>query len=112
MALPNILRNVRWKKYLIPLLLFVVTSTAIAVESAIPMKLKQSVCGIKEPIYFWLWSAVAGRPNSKRLSGLDGVVDLSFKTQDGRTLRGYKLGASPHFSQPQPCPRIWSRFMS
>ncbi|NNJ94579.1 MAG: hypothetical protein HKP57_07535 [Halobacteria archaeon] len=61
------------------------------------MKLEQSVCGIKEPIYFWLWSTVAGRPNSKRLSGLDGVVDISFRTQDGRILRGYKLGTSKTF---------------
>ena len=58
------------------------------------MHLEQSVCGIKEPIYFWLWSSVAGRPNSKRLSGLDGVVDISFTTEDRRTLRGYKLEAS------------------
>jgi len=36
---------------------------------------------------------MAGSPNSQRLSGLDGVDDLSFTTQDGRTLRGYKLSA-------------------
>ncbi len=57
------------------------------------VKLEQSVCGIKEPIYFWLWSAMAGSPNSKRLPASDNVVDLSFTTQDGRTLRGYKLRA-------------------
>jgi alpha/beta superfamily hydrolase len=88
-----------WKKYLIALLLFLVTITAIAAKSAIPMKLEHSVCGIKEPIYFWLWSTAAGRPNSKRLSGLDGVIDLSFTTQDGRTLRGYKLRASKTFPE-------------
>jgi alpha/beta superfamily hydrolase len=88
------LRSVRWKKYLISLLHFVVTSTSIATNPNIPMRLEQSVCGVKEPIYFWLWSTVAGRPNSKRLSGLDGVVDISFRTQDGRTLRGYKLDTS------------------
>jgi hypothetical protein len=63
------------------------------------MDLEKSVCGIKEPIYFWLWSAMAGSPNSKRLPGLDGVEDLSFTTQDGRTLRGYKLRASKTISQ-------------
>jgi alpha/beta superfamily hydrolase len=63
------------------------------------MKLEQSVCGIKEPVYFWLWSTAAGRPNSKRLAGLDGVVELSFTTQDGRTLRGYKLAASKAFRE-------------
>lgn len=87
----------RWKKYLMSLLLFVVTYTAIAASSTTHMKLEQSVCGIKEPVYFWLWSTVAGRPNSKRLSGLDGVLDISFRTQDGRTLRGYKLGTSKTF---------------
>ena len=93
----------RWKKYLISLLLFAVTSTAISTNSTVHMKLEQSVCGIKEPIYFWLWSTVAGRPNSKRLSGLDGVVEISFRTQDGRTLRGYKLGTSKIFP-PQTKP--------
>ncbi len=87
------------KKYLISLLLFLVTSTVIAVKPVTPMNLEQSVCGIKEPFYFWLWSTTAGRPNSKRLSGLDGVVDLSFTTQDGRTLRGYRLRAGGTFSE-------------
>ena len=92
-----------WKKYLISLLLSIVTGTSVATDSTIHMKLERSVCGIKEPIYFWLWSTIAGRPNSKRLSGLDGVVDISFRTQDGRTLRGYKLGTSKSFS-PQTEP--------
>ena len=95
--------SVHWKKYLISLLLFVMTSTAMATNSTISMKLEQSVCGIKEPIYFWLWSTVAGRPNNKRLSGLDGVADISFRTQDGRTLRGYKLDTS-RTSPPQTEP--------
>jgi len=98
-TLDIVIRNVGWKKYVISLLLCLVPSAAIAAKSAMPMKLEQSVCGIKEPIYFWLWSTAAGRPNSKRLSGLEGVVDLSFTTQDGRRLRGYKLRANKTFPE-------------
>ncbi len=92
-----VIRNMGWNKYVMALLLCLVPSTAVAAKSAMPMKLEQSVCGIKEPFYFWLWSTAAGRPNSKRVSGLEGVVDLSFTTQDGRTLRGYKLRAGKTF---------------
>ena len=55
------------------------------------MKLEQSVCGLKEPFIFWLWSSQAGSPNADRLSGLRNVEDISFRTKDNRTLRGYKL---------------------
>lgn len=98
------MRTIGWRKFLISLLLVVVTGTAIAARSVAPMKLEQSVCGIKEPIYFWLWSTAARRANSKRLSGLDGVVDLAFATQDGRTLRGYKLSAANEVFQEQTGP--------
>jgi alpha/beta superfamily hydrolase len=57
------------------------------------MKLEERVCGVKEPFIFWLWSNAAGRPNSKRLDGLDNVKDIAYKTKDGRTLRGYQLTA-------------------
>jgi alpha/beta superfamily hydrolase len=93
----------RWKKRIISALVLAFTSTVFAANSTTHMKLEQSVCGIQEPIYFWLWSTVAGRANSKRLSDLDGVVDVSFRTQDGRTLRGYKLDSSktiPRQSKP------------
>lgn len=57
------------------------------------MKLEERVCGVKEPFIFWLWSSAAGRPNSKRLVGLNNVIDIAYKSKDGRTLRGYKLTA-------------------
>ena len=91
------------KKYLLSLLVFLAIGTATANKPTIPMELEQSVCGIKEPLYFWLWSFMAGSPNSQRLSGLDGVDDLSFTTQDGRTLRGYKLSArKTYLKQMEP----------
>ena len=58
------------------------------------MKLEERVCGVKEPFIFWLWSRTAGRPNSKRLVGLNNVKDIAYKTKDGRTLRGYQLIAN------------------
>ena len=58
------------------------------------MKLEQSVCGIKEPFVFWLWSGMAGSPSADRLAGLRNVEDIAFETKDNRILRGYKLKAT------------------
>ena len=58
------------------------------------MKPEQSVCGLKEPFIFWLWSSMAGSPNADRLTGLRNVEDISFETKDNRILRGYKLKAT------------------
>ncbi|OOZ38211.1 hypothetical protein BOW52_09025 [Solemya elarraichensis gill symbiont] len=43
---------------------------------------------------FWLWSSLAGRPNEGRLTGLQNVEDIFFKTIDNKILRGYKLKAT------------------
>lgn len=65
-------------------------------------ELEKSVCGIKEPFVFWLWSSMAGKPDTAHIGGLSNVEDISVQTVDGRTLRGYKLkalapgGASGH----------------
>lgn len=58
------------------------------------MELEQSVCGLKEPILFWLWSRAAGSPDAGRVSGLRHVEDIAFETKDHRTLRGYRLRAA------------------
>ena len=58
------------------------------------MKLEQSVCGLKEPFVFWLWSGMAGSPNADRVAGLRNVEDIAFETKDHRILRGYKLKAN------------------
>jgi hypothetical protein len=66
------------------------------------MKLEQSVCGLKEPFMFWLWSTAAGRPNAGRLTGLHGVEDVSLSTKDRRMLRGYRLEAPPNRGASAP----------
>jgi len=71
--------------------LSILPGTTLADESDKQMELETSVCGIKEPFLFWLWSHAAGRADKSRLAGLEGVEDISFTSQDGRVLRGYRL---------------------
>ena len=56
-----------------------------------PHNLEQSICGIKEPLIFWLWSRAAGSADPARVRGMANVEDVSIATRDDRTLRGYKL---------------------
>lgn len=58
------------------------------------VQLEESVCGLQEPLMFWLWSGMAGSPNADRLAGLPNVEDIAFETRDGRQLRGYRLKAT------------------
>ena len=76
------------------ILLFVCLNFASAEQENDNMDLEQSVCGLKEPFVFWLWSSMAGSPNEDRLARLQNVEDISFETKDNRTLRGYKLKAT------------------
>lgn len=77
---------------LVCILYFSVSSgTAHANQLDNEMELETSVCGLKEPFLFWLWSSMAGEADASRLTGLDGVKDIAFSSQDGRVLRGYKL---------------------
>ena len=62
--------------------------------------LEWSVCGLQEPLLFWLWSHLAGSPDAGRLAGLRHVEDIRFETADRRILRGYKLGATSRDGQP------------
>ena len=87
--------------YLCLLLTTVLTACASAEQGDHTMNLEQSVCGLKEPLLFWLWSSQAGSPNEKRLKGLANVVDISYKSVDGRILRGYQLAAVPDSFQTQ-----------
>lgn len=56
--------------------------------------LEQSICGLKEPFVFWLWSAAAGEASAARLAQAANVEDVAMTSRDGRILRGYKLRAS------------------
>lgn len=73
-------------------LLLVLPALGLAGEDE-SVPLEQSVCGLKEPFVFWLWSRMAGDPDPGRVARLRGVEDLAFVTRDGRTLRGYRLRA-------------------
>jgi len=55
--------------------------------------LERSVCGLQEPVMFWLWSGLAGSPDAARVRGLSNVEDIAFDSRDGRVLRGYRLRA-------------------
>ncbi len=57
------------------------------------MDLERSVCGLKEPLLFWLWSSQAGNPDASRVRGLTNAEQIKFRTVDGRQLSGYRLNA-------------------
>lgn len=56
--------------------------------------LEQSICGLKEPFIFWLWSSAAGEASAARLAQVTNVEDVAITSSDGRILRGYKLKAT------------------
>jgi len=57
--------------------------------------LEISVCGqLREPLAFWLFRSSAGRTNAQQVRAIPGIEQVSFVTQDGRKLGGYKLRAS------------------
>ena len=90
--------NCRFYEYL--LIATVLTACASAEQGERTMNLEQSVCGLKEPLLFWLWSNQAGSPDANRLRGLSNVVDISFRSVDGRTLHGYQLAANTSSREP------------
>lgn len=90
-----------FRTYLCLLLISALTACASAEQGDHTMNLEQSVCGLKEPLLFWLWSSQAGSPDKKRLKGFSNVVDVSFKSADGRVLRGYRLTAVPGSDKSQ-----------
>ena len=65
------------------------------------MNLEQSVCGLKEPIIFWLWSSQAGSADKGRLVDLHNIEDIAFTTKDNRILRGYLLKATANTQQSE-----------
>ena len=87
----RILNNMRTIILICILLFSVLSGTAHANQSDDEMELETSVCGLKEPFLFWIWSGMAGRADASRLKGLEGVEDIAFSSQDSRVLRGYKL---------------------
>ena len=66
--------------------------------------LEQSICGLKEPFVFWLWSSAAGEASAARLAQVANVEDIAIASSDGRILRGYKLKAT-HAQAGKDLPR-------
>jgi alpha/beta superfamily hydrolase len=90
----------RFRIYFYPLLIPLLTACASAEQGEKTMDLEQSVCGLKEPLLFWLWSSQAGNPDINRLRGLPNAEPISFRTDDNRLLRGYRLMAGANSKQP------------
>lgn len=64
--------------------------------------LEEAVCGVLEPIMFWLWSNAAGSPNKAYALRFPNVETLSFTAQDGRVLRGFRIKAALDESRTNP----------
>ena len=57
--------------------------------------LEVPVCGaFKEWMAFSLWSRAAGRPDPQVASSLHNVSSVSYRTVDGRALRGFRIAAA------------------
>jgi len=64
----------------------------LAVQEDGAMGLEQSVCGLKEPLMFWLWSHMAGSPNADAARALLGVL-----TNNATRDRWVEAGLEPAF---------------
>lgn len=57
--------------------------------------LESSVCGfLREPLAFWQFRMVAGKPDVSRVESIRNIEPLWFTARDGRELGGYKLRAA------------------
>jgi len=85
--------------FLMVFILSLLPGSLIADAADNKMELETSVCGLKEPFLFWLWSSMAGRADASRLKGLQGIEDITLTSRDNRILRGYLLKS--RFKQPK-----------
>lgn len=76
------------------LFIFFLTACVSAEQDDRTMELEQSVCGLKEPLLFWLWSRQAGEPDASRVRNMANAEQITFLTDDGRKLSGYRLAAN------------------
>src|SRR5215510_8404337 len=74
-------------------LLFAASNVMSALAQEVDVE--SAVCGsVREPFMFWLWSSMAGSPNPKRVSQIQKLEQITFKTRDLMELGGYKLAAA------------------
>ena len=90
-------------RYMAALMLLTVHGTACYAGQQ-SSSLEQSICGLKEPFVFWLWSSAAGEASAARLAQVANIEDVAITSSDGRILRGYKLKAS-HAQAGKELPR-------
>jgi pimeloyl-ACP methyl ester carboxylesterase len=92
-------------RYLVMLALLTANACGIPCHAGQPSSgLEQSICGLKEPFMFWLWSSAAGEPGAARLAQVDNIEDVAITSRDGRILRGYRL-RPPHTLDGKQSPR-------
>ncbi len=71
---------------------FMIDSSKLGAE--VRFDSEQTVCGaIREPLAFWLWQRMAGRPDESRIAHIPNVQPIQFTARDGVILSGYKLAA-------------------
>ena len=71
---------------------FLASSPNLAVAEEFDFE--QSVCGsVREPLAFWLWQTMAGRPDRSHVELKQNVQSIQFVARDGVILSGYKLAA-------------------
>ena len=57
--------------------------------------LEESICGWpREPIVFALWNRLAGKADPGRANAVANAESITYRTRDGRVLRGYKLAST------------------
>ena len=71
---------------------FMVDSSKLAAAEEVDPE--QAVCGaLREPLAFWLWQRMAGRPNKSRIAHTPNVQSIRFTARDGVILGGYKIAS-------------------
>lgn len=53
-----------------------------------------AVCGLQEPLAFWLWSTMAGSPVPNAEKAHPNAEAIEHRTRDGRLLKGFKLNSA------------------
>jgi hypothetical protein len=81
--------------YLIILIIGVILMVSIPkLVAAEEFDFEKTVCGaVREPLAFWLWQSMAGRPDAAHVELKQNVQPIQFIARDGVILRGYKLAA-------------------
>lgn len=79
---------------LLSLTALLLTPVHAATTDGKPLERESAICGrVREPLVFWLWSAMTPRPDPSSLVYDPGIEAVTFLTGDGKKLSGYKVSA-------------------